>query len=158
MANPALLLLLASVAAQDYTGSVSGLGGRLELQYGVAGDRFQFQLTGRTRGWLGLALSYSEQPQDGLVVGVRDGRVYSLDLAPAPGSAGIQTTQCETDNLCVAVETGEKYRLVKDDLQNVVLEGGEESENLTVVRGSRPLDNLADPAQDLSLTGAVDIM
>ena len=157
MANTALLLLLASVAAQDYTGSVSGLGGRLELQYGVAGDRFQFQLTGRTRGWLGFALSYSEQPQDGLVVGVRAGQVYSLDLAPAPGSVCIQTTH-ELTTLCVAVETGEKYRLVKDDLQNVEVEGGEESGNLTVVRGSRKLDNLADPAQDLRLTGAVDVL
>ena len=54
---------------------------KMVLSWVVEEDMFYFKLSGRTRGYMGLAFSYSNLPLDGFVTGVDDeGDPYVLDL------------------------------------------------------------------------------
>ena len=51
------------------------------IRWVVEDDKFFFKLSGKTRGYVGLAFSYSDLPLDGFVAGVKDdGDPYVLDL------------------------------------------------------------------------------
>ena len=54
---------------------------KMVLSWVVEEDMFFFKLSGMTRGYMGLAFSYSNLPLDGFVTGVDDeGDLYVLDL------------------------------------------------------------------------------
>ena len=54
---------------------------KMVLSWVVEEDMFYFKLSGRTRGYMGLAFSYSNLPLDGFVTGVDDeGDLYVIDL------------------------------------------------------------------------------
>jgi hypothetical protein len=54
---------------------------KMVLSWVVEEDMFFFKLSGMTRGYMGLAFSYSNLPLDGVVTGVDDeGDLYVLDL------------------------------------------------------------------------------
>ena len=54
---------------------------KMVLSWVVEEDMFYFKLSGMTRGYMGLAFSYSNLPLDGFVTGVDDeGDLYVIDL------------------------------------------------------------------------------
>ena len=56
-------------------------GGKMILSWEVEVDTFFFKLSGLTRGYVGLAFSYNDLPEDGFIAGVDgQGEQYGVDL------------------------------------------------------------------------------
>ena len=56
-------------------------GGKMVLNWEVEDKVLFFKLSGQTQGYLGLAFSYSNVPEDGFIAGVDDqGEQYVVDL------------------------------------------------------------------------------
>ena len=56
-------------------------GGRMVLHWVVEDDVLFFKLSGQTKGYVGLAFSYSDTPEDGFIAGLDErGSQYIFDL------------------------------------------------------------------------------
>ena len=83
LAKGILFSLWATLAmCRDY-GQVKDMmkGGKMVLNWEVEDKVLFFKLSGRTKGYVGLAFSYNNVPEDGFIAGVDDqGDQYVFDL------------------------------------------------------------------------------
>ena len=79
-----ILMMMTQALSQEYIHTrelMAGERNKMRISWLVENDLFLFKLSCNTRGFIGLAFSYSDLPLDGFVAGVgRDGDPYVLDL------------------------------------------------------------------------------